>query len=173
VISWYASHHANQKVGDILLAFAMVLLVFFAAATRSYLRRGSGGEGPAALMLGGAVLAAGLLIVSLCTDYALAANYNHLSPSGAQALNSLGQTFLPLPGLLAFYLASGVAILASRRLPAWMGWVGVVLGIASVTPAAIAGFFGLVLWPAVIGIVIYLRTGQPEGSSAVAAPAAA
>lgn len=173
VISWYASHHANQKVGDILLAFAVVFLVFFAAAARSYMRRAPGGEGSAALMLGGAVLAAGLLVVGLCVDYALAADYSHLSPSGAQALNSLGNTFLPLPGLFAFYVASGVAVLVSRRLPAWMGWVGIALGIVSVTPAAVAGFFGLVLWPAIVGVVIYLRTREPEASAAVPDPAPA
>jgi hypothetical protein len=71
------------------------------------------------------------------------------------------------------YVANGVAILASRRLPAWIGWVGLVLGVASVTPAAIAGFFGLVLWPPVVGILTYLRSSRPETAGAVVEPAPA
>lgn len=173
VLSWYAAHHAHQQVSDIVLALAAAFLVFFAATVSSYLRRQSGSDGPASLMVVGAALAAAGLIASFALDYAIADNYRHLSGSAAQSLNALDESFLPLPGLFVFYVASGVAILHSRALPAWLGVVMVVLGIATVTPAAVAGFFGLVLWPAVVGVMIYVRSGRAEGAVAVAEPAPA
>jgi nitrate reductase NapE component len=72
-----------------------------------------------------------------------------------------------------FYIASGVAVIRSRALPVWLGWLAIVVGIVSVTPAAVIGFFGLIVWPLVLGILIYVRSGRQQAKPAVAAPAPA
>ena len=66
-----------------------------------------------------------------------------------------------------FGLASGVAILRGARLPNWLGWVAVVIGIVMATP--VFWFAGVVLfvWVLIVSTLIYLRSAStaPVASS--------
>ena len=57
-----------------------------------------------------------------------------------QAINAIDwDYFIPLAvGLSTFLLATGISAVRHGALPKWLGWVAIVLGIATYTPA---GFF--------------------------------
>jgi uncharacterized protein involved in cysteine biosynthesis len=60
-----------------------------------------------------------------------------------------------------FFLATGAAILRSRLLPAWLGWVSLVLGVlaASLVLAFIA-FLATGLWVIVVAIMLWTRAAH-------------
>jgi hypothetical protein len=85
----------------------------------------------------------------------------------------VGQLFFPVVmGACAFGIAAGLAILRGARLPKWSGWVILVLGVASPTPAAEIALYGLVIWVAMVSILIFLRSAPADASSSGDAPSA-
>jgi hypothetical protein len=88
--------------------------------------------------------------------------------------NLLGnERFFPVVmGACVFGIAAGLAILRGARLPKWLGWVIIVLGVASPTPAAEIALFGLVIWIAVVSILIFLRSAPAKAAPSADAPGA-
>jgi hypothetical protein len=105
-------------------------------------------------------------------EYGLAHKLNGLTPDTAQTLNFLStELFLPvIGGAFLFATASGLAILRGARLPNWLGWVAIVLGIAAlIPPASFPALLGFVIWSVIVSVLIYRRIG-PAASVAPAAP---
>jgi hypothetical protein len=76
--------------------------------------------------------------------------------------------FFPLSGGAALFLvAAGVLSLRTRALPAWLGWVAIVLGVISVTPAGFFGFLATIVWIGVVSVLLYLRPLEPAATPAV------
>ena len=173
VISFYTDHKSGQETGDIVFGFGIACFIFFIAALYGYLRQAAAAQTLALLGLIGAVLfSVGILLFS-GIDYSLAYGSHSLAPSAAQALNVLdNQLFLPLfVGGIVFAIGTGLAIVRSGLLPAWLGWAMVILGIASGTPAFFVGIIGLAIWVLVVSVLVYQRSGQPTTGEAVAAVA--
>jgi hypothetical protein len=168
VVAFYAKNRSEVETTGILFAIAFLVLVLFAGALRSYLRRTPAAEGLSAPVLaGGIVMTAGAL-TGTGVEYGLAHNLQHLSPTAAQTLNFLGQElFLPvIGGAFVFAVCSGLAILRGAELPTWLGWVAIVLGVVVlIPPASFPALLGFVIWSIVVSILMYRRLG--------AAPAAA
>ena len=148
VIAFYVAHR--------------LFFVFFAGSLHGYLRRTPAAQGASALVVAGGVLVAvGLSVVS-GIDYALADVPSQISAAAAQALNVLDNDvfFTVSVGGCVFGLASAVAILRGARLPNWLGWVAVVIGIVMATPAF--WFAGIVLfvWVLIVSTLIYLRSAS-------------
>jgi hypothetical protein len=97
-------------------------------------------------------------------DYVLAVVPSHLDPAAAQALNLLALK-LAFPfalGGCVFGLASGLAILRSRQLPVWLGWVAIVIGLVMATPGVLLGLVALIVWTAVVSVLTFRRaSSQP------------
>lgn len=130
------------------------------AALRSFLRRHEGGEGLATLAFGGAlVLGVGGALFS-GVDFALADARNSLTPDAAQAINVLvSDLFFPFSiGVCVFGIGIGLAILATRALPVWLGWVAVVLGVVGITPAGFFAFIVFMLWSLIVSVLVYQRS---------------
>lgn len=173
VISFYMAHKSSQETSDLLGGIAFVFFLFFIAALYGYLRRAPAAQNMALLGLVGALLfTVGFLLFS-GLDYALAYASHSLAPDAAQALNVLdNQLFLPLfVGAILFGVATGLAIVRSGLLPAWLGWAVLVFGIAAGTPAFFVGVIGLAIWTLVVSVLIYQRSAQPAAGEAVTAPA--
>jgi hypothetical protein len=171
VIVFYTANSSHQKTSAFLFVLAAVFFLFFAASLRGYLRETASAERLSALVLGSAVMfAVGITIIS-GIEFSLAEVPKHLEPAAAQALNVLGdELFFPLAvGAAVFGIAAGLAIVRGARLPTWLGWVAVVLGIAGLTPAGEVAFFGFIAWIAVVSVLIYLRTG-PIKTGSTSAP---
>lgn len=171
VIAFYVAHHHDQSVSDVLGAIGFMFFVFFAAALRGYLRRSQRAEAASTLILAGAVLLTIGVAISVGFDFALSDVPSRLAPAAAQALNVASNDiwFLIPIGATTFGIASGVAILRGAPLPNWLGWVAIVIGIATFTPALFFALFVLLVWVIVVSILIYLRSGTPVSAADTAA----
>ena len=105
---------------------------------------------------GGLVLGIGMLAFAGFT-FTLADTADHLTPSGAQALNMLNSDFFfPLAaGLGTLMLATGIAAVRTRVLPAWAAWIAIVIGIAAVTPAGFFAFLAFGLWVLAVSLILW------------------
>lgn len=171
VIAFYQAHSSGQQRSDILWMLAFAFFLFFAGSLRSHLRRLPATEGIAAVMLAGAALMGAGAISFFCFDYVLAVAPSQLAPAAAQALNVLGLTFI-LPfgaGGLVFGVAGGLAILRGGQLPKWVGWLAILIGILTASPAGLVGLVAFLLWAAVLGILMWRRTDTAD--PAAVAPA--
>ena len=169
VISFYEAHSSSAKTSDYLWMFAFAFFLLFAGSLRSFLRRTA-----AAKALGSVVLAAAAALTVGATvyfgfDFALASVPSHLEPAAAQALNVLAlKMFLPVSAAgLVFGIASGLAILRGAELPNWLGWVAIVIGIVTATPAGLLGLVLFIFWTATVSVLIWKRNapnspGVPE-----------
>lgn len=173
VIAFYTVHRSETETSAILFALAFLVVVLFAGSLRSYLRRSPGTEGLAAIVLaGGVLMAAGALTVS-GAEYGLAHHLTGLTPGAAQAANFVAQElFLPLlGGAFLFAVASGLAILRGARLPKWLGWVAIVMGIVVlIPPAGMVALLAFVIWSVIVSILMYLRSGPDASTPMVDAP---
>ncbi|MDX6669370.1 MAG: hypothetical protein QOK04_2750 [Solirubrobacteraceae bacterium] len=172
VIHFYEAHQSSQRASDLLLALAVVFLLFFAGSLRGYLRRTPAAEPLSAVVLAAGVLLAAGLALFAGMDFALADVPSHLDPAAAQAMNVLNSDlFIPTStGGCAFGIASGLAILRGARLPKWLGWVAILIGIITVTPAAIVGLLGFIVWTVVVSLLIWRRGGADKLGQAPATP---
>ncbi len=165
VVAFYVDEDSSLIAGSILTAYAALFLVFFAGALRVALRRAEAQGGLSAFALaGGVIMALGTLIFA-GLDFTLADTAGSLDPAAAQALHAISeQLFFPLAiGLATLFLASGIAIVRGAALPAWLGWVAIVIGIVALTPAAFFAFLLAGIWILVVSIWLAARpvAGQP------------
>jgi hypothetical protein len=157
-----------------LLALAVVFLFFFLGVLRAVLRAGESGPGrlSAVAFAGGIVLGVGILSFAGFT-FALADGADHLTPQAAQALNTLNSDFFfPLAaGLATLLIATGISSLGSRVLPAWAGWIALVLGIAAITPLGFFAFLAFGLWTLAVSVMLW-RAGPTAAPPAAMPPPA-
>ena len=160
VVAFYEKHGSAAEASDYLWAFAFVFFLLFAGSLRSYLRRVAAAEGLSATVLAGAAVATAGACVYFGFDFTLASAPSHLAPAAAQALNVLAlKLFLPLgAGCFVFGIASGLAILRGAQLPRWLGWLALLIGIVSVTPAGLVGIVGLIFWSAIVSVLVWRRS---------------
>jgi hypothetical protein len=173
VIVYYSAHRSEVETSGILFAIAFLVLVLFAGALRSYLRRTSvAAEGLSALVLAGAVIMAVGAIGATGLEYGLAHNLHDLTPEAAKTVNFIStELFLPvLAGAFVFAVCSGLAILRGAALPKWLGWVAIVLGIAAIIPpASFPALLGFLIWSIIVSILMYLRGDGPVGATSTPA----
>ena len=161
VIQWYTTHHNRQMLSDLLVGLAMFFLVVFAATLARHVRRGDRWIATGAL--GGAVCAATGLTAIVGFGVVLDTNTKNLTPASAQTLNLLqNDFFLPIVlGFALFGVLGGLAVVAGRILPAWMGWVLFVIGIAAlVPPISWFALLATMLWVLIAGIWMVVQ-GPP------------
>jgi len=161
VISWYGSHTSDFAF-DLIGGVAVLFLVLFAVALARQVRTGD------RWLAAGAVFGGVGFLTSLGFDTILAHDHSHLTIASAQTLNLLeNDFFLPiLVGFALFGILTGLAVVAGRILPKWMGWVMFVFGLACL--AGPIGFFGVlatVLWVLVAGIWM-VKQGPPVSEHA-------
>jgi hypothetical protein len=171
VIAYYQAHGSDSQTSDFFFVFAYIFFFFFAGSLRAHLRAGA--EALSAVSLAGATLLVAGIGLFGGTDLALADHPNLLTPDAAQALNLLNNDmFFPVAaGSCVFYISAGLAIVRSGALPKWLGWVAVVLGVISVSPAFFVGFLAAIPWALITGIVMYRRGGPVTAAPAPIAPA--
>jgi len=168
VVKYYHDHQTTETVGVFAVAFAVVALTFFLASLRRTLSATDEGRYLANVVTaGGAVYAAGLMVMTALTVALIDAAKNGEAGT-AQTLNVLSSDmWLPVVvGLALLGLGTGVSALRSATLPTWLGWVSVAFGLLALAgPAGGIAFLVAPAWALVIGIVIM------RSSRAAAAPA--
>lgn len=161
VISYFARNGSTAKALALVGAFAMIFFVFFAVALASRMRGSTAwlANGTLAGAAFGAVGVAALFSV----QYVLGDNARYLNAGSASALNLLNNDlFLPaLAGMCVFGIVGGLAVVASRVLPHWMGWVLVVIGACCASPLLFFALLVTAVWMLVAGIWLTVR-GLPQ-----------
>ena len=161
VIAYAKSHQNGIRVSAVLVGLSLFVGLFFYGHLRAFLRRDPDVEGLAAIAFGGAVLFATAGGVVSGVGLALAEQPDKLDPAAAQTLNLL---YMDIPlvlfigiGILMF--ASGWAIVRSRLLPVWIGWLGLVFGVVAVFPLGFFAFLGAGVWTLIVSILLTMRAG--------------
>jgi hypothetical protein len=167
VIAFYLKHAARQKTAVVLLAFAFIALVFFAGWLRVYFRRQTSQDGLTVTALAGAALLAAGQTIGAGLAWTLAAAPGQLQPAAAQALNAAKNDMVitSAAGWFIFSVVIGLAIIRSKALPSWLGWLSVVIAIVVVTPAEFAAFLAFAVWTVIVSVLTW-RGSRAVGSAA-------
>lgn len=174
--SYFKDHKNTEIAAALIVHVASVLFVFFAAGVRSALRAGeTDHSGYSALVLAGGVFAAVGFSVDATLSGALATAADHGSRTAVYTLNQIyAFDWVPfVGGISVLMLAAGLGGLHTRALPKWLSWIGIVLGVAALTPAGIASFLLLPLWTLATSIVLHRRLGGSHAGAQVASPSLA
>jgi hypothetical protein len=171
VAVFYVNHQDSQNAGAYLFAFAGLFALFFAAALSSHLRARASALGAAAVGFAGAVTLAVGLSVAAASTFALTDSPTAISPAANQALNVISNDFFVTVevGAVAFLAGYGIAVVWAGALPRWLGWVAIVLAIASAIPPLlpIAGLL-LLVWLVIVSVLMFIREGRSPTSLAAA-----
>jgi len=169
VAAFYGDHHDKHMALSFILAISIPFLLFFVSSLRYELRRAGGtGQLANAAFAGGVLAAAGFGILAF-VHFALANAADSAKTIGTtQVLNVLDNSdFIPAAaGVGMLVLASGLSAVRHGGVPTWLGWIGVVIGILTFTPAGFFAFLASGIWIAVASIVLTLaRQAAPAAST--------
>jgi Domain of unknown function (DUF4386) len=169
VAEFYVDNKDQVMGGSFLFGLGGLLFVFFGGWLRRLLRDAEGPNGLlSAVAFGGTVVFAAGASVAATLGFALADTADDIDPVALEALNAFSWNyFIPFAvGLSLVLVSAGLSIIRHRALPAWLGWVGLIIGIACYTPA---GFFAAILaglWILGVSIMCALqRRGAPAGGA--------
>jgi hypothetical protein len=161
VINFYTAHKDKEMVSAFLGFYAVVFFLFFAGVLRARLRKALPESALPPISFAGAIFIAIAGSVFASVTIALTDVPDKLGPDAAQALNLLvNDFFAPLiAGVCVFMIANGIATLRYAVLPAWLGWIAILIGIVAVTPIGFFGFLAMAIWTLIVSVLLYARTG--------------
>jgi hypothetical protein len=170
VQDFYGQHHDKHMTLAFIMAISIPFLLFFVSILRYELRRAGGtGQLANAAFAGGVLAAAGFGILAF-VHLALADAGDSVKTIGTtQALNVLDNNdFLPMAaGMGVLVLAAGLSTVRHGGLPKWLGWVGVVIGVAAFTPAGFFAFLLSGIWIVIVSILLTLGRQSAAPAPAV------
>ena len=168
VLAFSKLHASSQRLADSLLIAGFAFFLFFVGSLRAHLQRSPEAEAASTVAVAGAAVLAGGVAVYIGMDAVSNAAPHALAPAAAQALNviALQLVYPVVVGGFVFGVSAGAAILRSRRLPVWLGWTAIVIGL---TPLWILQLLLLYAWTLVVSILLYRRRARPESLSVQAA----
>ena len=100
--------------------------------------------------------------------FALGDVADDIEPPTLQALHVLNSDmFLTgAVGLFAFLLGTGIAVVRTGALPAWLGWVAIVVSVLSITPIFFIAFAVMGIWVLVVSVLLFLAADKAEPGAA-------
>jgi hypothetical protein len=155
VIRWYADsgHRDRIFVGWALIGLGLFFFLWFLSALRQTLLRlvgdgflttlvTVGGAIYAALALAGSAVNMGIKTMSDDTYHdQVYPDLIHAANDAGYVLHSTGGV-----GIGTMMIATSVAVLRARALPAWLAWIGVVAGIIALASILFFPWFVIALW---------------------------
>ncbi|MDX6343948.1 MAG: hypothetical protein QOH87_4086 [Trebonia sp.] len=164
VLAYYRTHGHVTFISALLTGLGIIFGLFFYGYLREYLRQDRATRWLASTAFGGALLFATGGALAAGSFFALSDKPDVLTAATAQSINLIQGdvgTGLMQAGLGVFYLATAAAILRGRLLPAWLGWVSVVVGLvaASVFLTFIA-FIATALWVVTVAIMLSVKAAH-------------
>ncbi len=170
ILAFYLKHDNSQLWAGAFLAWSMVPFMFFLGVLRSTLQAA---EGPIARLStvafgGGIVLTIGALSFAGFTFTLGDVADDGLTPQAAQTLNALNSDFFfPVAvGTATLMIATAIASLSSRALPAWLAWAALVIGIVALTPLGFFAFLAFMLWTIATSVVLWrARSAEPPATA--------
>jgi hypothetical protein len=160
IVNFYVDNKDSVEAGAFIGVAATVLLVFFGAYLRRFLRAGAG-EGEMLSLIsfvGIAIVAVGFAIDTTIL-IALSEAADDINPIAVQSLQALWDNdFVPLAlGVLLFLWGTGLSVIRSGVLPKWLGWVMLVLGVLGLTPIGFVSAVGAAILVLVLSILLSIR----------------
>jgi Domain of unknown function (DUF4386) len=160
IVGFYVDNKDSVQAGAFIGVAATVLLVFFGAYLRRFLRAGAGEGEMLSLVsfVGLAIVAVGFAIDTTIL-IALSEAADDINPIAVQSLQALWDNdFVPLVlGVLLFLWGTGLSVIRSGVLPRWLGWVMLVLGVVGLTPIGFASAIGSAILVLVLSILLSVR----------------
>jgi hypothetical protein len=178
----YFSDSGNRDqlaIATVLAAIGGVVFLWFITGLRDLLRSEEGlwGNG-ASLAFGAGIAFTVLLWAAAATGYAYASaadffdnfNVDAQTVQTAMALSALSFWFVAFASVAAAVMigAASVVVLNTGVLPAWLGWVGIVLAFLSFVGALFVPGVAALIWVLIVSIVLLARPAR----GAPAAPGA-
>ena len=159
IVSFYADNKDSVQLGAILATLAALLLIFFGAYLRKVLHEAGAGEVLSLVAFAGTLVVAVGFAIDGTILFALAESAEDVDPAAAQALQALWDNdFLPLIlGVMAFLWATGLAIVRTGVLPAWLGWTMIALAVIGATPVGFLAAIGAAIVVLALSIMLALR----------------
>jgi hypothetical protein len=174
IVSHYKDNKDSIEISAGLFVIGAALFVFFAGFTRKVLDREAGGRSmlPTVALVGAGILATGAAIDS-AISFAIAEAADDIEPTAVQALQALWDNdFFPLAlGAALYLLATGLAIVRYGGLPAWLGWIAVLLGVIGFTPVGFVAFIAGGLWIIGVSVLLAIRERKRGAGAPPADPA--
>jgi hypothetical protein len=130
-----------------------------------------GGTGRlSAIAFGGGLVLVTCGAVDSALQFAVADSVGDVPPLVTQSLSVLyNDFFLGFPvGVGVWMLASALVVLRTSVLPAWLGWFALIIGIVSLTPVGFVGFFGVLVWVAIVSVLLFQQETPPAAAPAPA-----
>jgi hypothetical protein len=164
VIAWYSDsgHRDHLHIGWALIGLGLFAFLWFLSALRQALIR-LVGEGfvPTLATVGGAVYATLALAAASVSDGIRTMNDDtyrhqvypplvHAANDAAYVLHSAGGA-----GIGAMMIAASLAVVRTRALPVWLGWLGVVAGIVALASILFFPWFVIALWLLVASGILF------------------
>src|SRR5918995_1015280 len=168
VVSFIVS---DEMAAGILLGFGALFFLIFATALRNTLRRAErDGAGASTLSFAGAIVFVVGATIFAGIAFTLGDAADNVEPPSLHTLHVLNNDmFLTVAvGLFAFALGTGIAVVRTGALPAWLGWVAIVLSVLSITPIFFIAFAVMGLW--VLGVSVLLTLAADRAPPSTAPP---
>jgi hypothetical protein len=137
IVPYFVDNRQRELAQTFLAGLASIFFLWFLGSLRSYLRAAEGGTGRlSAVAFAGGIVTIVVLLFSLTVNTALADGMaQNADPDTSRAFYALviqasDLTFFPV---VAFTGASALVILRTKALPAWLGWLGIVVAVLSLS----------------------------------------
>ncbi len=136
--SYLADNLGTLAIGTVLWGLGTIALIWFLDGLRTRIAPASGQL--ARLAYGFGFAAALFLLASIVPEVAGALASDNLDRNleggAAEAMTALGDGFFIAAELMlvGFFLAVGLAAVRARVLPAWVGWISLVLAVVALIP---------------------------------------
>jgi hypothetical protein len=165
IVDFYVDNKDSVQAGAFIGVAATVLLVFFGAYLRRFLRAAAGEGEMLSLVsfIGIAIVAVGFAIDTTIL-IALTEAVDDINPVAVQSLQALWDNdFVPLAlGVLLFLWGTGLSVIRTGVLPKWLGWVMLVLGVLGLTPIGFVSAVGAAILVLVLSILLAVRARSPS-----------
>lgn len=173
VLTYYQAHEHVVFARALLTGIGVILGLLFFGYLQDYLRRDLATRWLVSSAFGGILVFAAGGAVAAGSFAALSDKPQTLTAATAQAINlmqvDVGNGLIRV-GLAVFYLATAAAILRGKLLPAWLGWLSVVLGLAAASlVGTIFAFMATGVWTVAVAIVMWGKAA-PERTEQDGAP---
>lgn len=173
VVEFYTDNDDDIVAGSLLMMLAAALLLVWSVQLRAALLRDEGGAGTRTTLgfAGSVIFVVGTAIFA-GLGISLGDTPEKVDPTTLQTLHVLNmQMFPPLAvGTFLTLIGYGLAIIATRALPVWLGWLAVVAGFFAITPVWFVPFIALGIL--IVASSIILSTRSEAAPPAAPAPPA-
>jgi hypothetical protein len=172
VIAHFSSNSNRLMIFAYLGILSAFFLLWFAGSLRGVLAgTAQNSDSLPGIAFGGGVAASVFVALYYTGIYALAYRAGTeagLGPETAAATDGLTGTIggMALPvAFAALAGAAGLAVVRTKLLPAWFGWVSVIVALGLLTPGSYILIPVFLLWTLVVSLWLFFRVGRDTGQA--------